>query len=198
MFHLTDQLRLAQLDRGVIRLATDIDDMSVSEFLAEFAYVSAQPAVEAITLEIMCPGGECYAAFAAYDVIIASPKPVMGVVMGYAASSAAMIILQACSPRMSYPSARFLIHEIQELSFGTTKLSSAEDNTRELNAVQDAIIEILSHRTGKASETIKALIQRREYWLGAEEALEFGLIDNILGPLGFDAAGNRLAGPTKI
>ena len=179
MFQLTDQLRLAQLDRGVIRLATDIDDMTVSEFLDEFAYVLAQPAVAAITLEIMCPGGDGYAAFAAYDTIIASPKPVQGVVLGYAASAAAMIILQACKPRMAYPSARFLIHEIQEVRFGMSKLSSTEDNTRELTAVQDKILEVLSSRTGKSREAIKLAIERREYWLGAKEALEFGLIDSI-------------------
>ena len=102
--------------------------------------------------------------------------------MGYAASSAAMIILQACSPRMSYPSARFLIHEIQELSFGTTKLSATEDNARELNAVQDATVNLLVRRTGKSRETIKLAIERRDHWLSAKAALEFGLIDSILGP----------------
>ena len=181
MLNLVDQLRLAQLDRGEIRLATELDDMSVSAFLDEFAYVLAQPRVDRITLEIMCPGGECYAAFAAYDVIVASPKPVMGVVMGYAASAAAMIILQACPSRVAYPSARFLIHEIQELRFGLEKLSSTEDNARELNAVQSVIIDLLVRRTGKSRKTIKLAIERREYWLGAKEALEFGLIDNILG-----------------
>ena len=182
MFHLTDQLRLAQLDRGVIRLTTELDDMSVNEFLDELAYVQRQPSVNQITLEIMCPGGECYAAFAAYDTIIASPKPVMGVVIGYAASAAAMIVLQACKPRVSYPSARFLIHEIQEVRFGASKLSSTEDNARELNAVQDKIIEVLSWRTAKSREAIKLAIERRECWLGAAEALAFGLIDSILGP----------------
>ena len=180
MFHLTDQLRLARLDEGVIRLTTELDDLSVSEFLDEFAYVLAQPRVERITLEIMCPGGECYAAFAAYDTILASPKPVMGVVLGYAASIAAMLILQACGPRVAYPSARFLIHEIQEVRFGISKLSSTEDNARELGVVQDKIIDVLAWRTEKSREAIKLAIERRECWLSAKEALEFGLIDSIL------------------
>ena len=182
MLNLVDQLRLARLNEGVIRLTCELDDMSVSEFLDEFAYVQAQPRVAAITLEIMCPGGECYAAFAAYDVILASTKPVMGVVMGYAASAAAMIVLQACGSRVAYPSARFLIHEIQEVRFGMSKLSSTEDNARELGAVQDAIIDLLVRRTKKSRETITATIERRECWLGAKAALEFGLIDSILGP----------------
>mgnify|MGYP001605685231 FL=1 len=182
MFRLTDALRLARLDRGVIRLSVELDDCSVDEFLDEFAYVQSVPDINAITLEIMCPGGECYPAFGAYDVIVASPKPVTGVVVGYAASAAAMIVLQACGWRVAYPHARFLIHEIHELRFGLEKLSSAEDNARELGAVQDTIIDLLARRTGKSEEAIKLVIERREYWMSAREALEFGLIDRILGP----------------
>ena len=181
--HLRDQLRFARLNLGIVSFPTDIDPISMQEFIDEFDYAIRLP-FPSVILEILSNGGDCYSAFGAYDVIRDCPKPVEGHVLGCAASAAAMIVLQACSARISTRNARFLIHEIQlHHFFDIEKVSGAEDNTKELVTIQNRVLEILAGRTGRSVEEWKEAINRREFWLYAEEALEWGLIDEIRGTI---------------
>jgi ATP-dependent Clp endopeptidase proteolytic subunit ClpP len=132
----------------------------------------------------MSPGGDIYHAFAIYDAMKTMSKEgykIEATVEGCAASAAAMIILQAADFRKSMENARFLLHEARRWVFMTVERGSdVEDEHKELQALHKIMFDILAHRTGKSYEAIAKVIQRREIWMSAKEAKEFGLIDEIV------------------
>lgn len=174
---LSDYLAHRRLQTGIVRLDVGIDDFSVSTLLDELAF--AREHTRNVTLEILSPGGEVYAALALYDTL-QYYGDITGLVRGYAASAAAMIVLQGCAPRLATPNSRFLIHEPQVTGFHhAEKMTSVDDNAKELHALQSVVLGILSARTGKSTNDLKLFMERHEHWLSAPEALDFGLIDTI-------------------
>jgi len=93
------------------------------------------------------------------------------------AASMGSIILQAGTKRLATPHTRFLIHEVSSWQWGeTTKL---EERTEEMRKLNDMLNGIYAERTGKSLEEINKLTKKTDYWMSAEEAKEFGLIDDI-------------------
>ena len=176
---LGEYITYSELRRGIVRLSSPIDDLNIGDLLGQLAFANNYPP---ITLEIISPGGEIYSAMALYDVLC-NYGNVTGLVRGYAASAAAMIVLQGCARRLATPSARLLIHEPQMINYhSVTKVTNLEDDTRELQTLQSVIFDILAARTHKSKADLKQFVERHEHWLSATEALDFGLIDAIVLP----------------
>ena len=180
-FSYDDYLKLEELRSGTIRLLTDIDEFSAEGLLTEIAYLARHKYLE-ITIIMSSPGGDAYHAFAMYDAIRALCKTgteVTILVEGMAASAAAMIILQAASKRQARPNARLLLHEVRRWVFAMERKSDVQDEYREMEAVTDQIVQILSERCQKDPTEVKKLIERKEVWMSAQEALAWGLIDSV-------------------
>jgi ATP-dependent Clp protease, protease subunit len=176
-----DWLDREDFRKGILRI-DDLDfidkEMKILEFMRDC------DEVEEVTIYIMSPGGKIYTAFAIFDEInlIAETKKVNLVVQGYAASAAAMIILQSNGTRLSMPSARFLLHEPRRtVFFASERESELQDITEEIAKSKQKIISLMATRCGRTEAEVKAKIDRKESWMSADEALEWGLIDGIIG-----------------
>jgi len=183
---LYERLRYDRLSIGEIHLRGEIDDVTVEDFHFELSKTRGLPDwLPGITIRLTSTGGNAYLAFGIYDAlrdISNSGKKVYMIVEGLAASAAAMIILQAADRRLAYPTASFLLHEPRRWTmFRDESTSQLEDEAAELNRITNKVIDILASRCNKTKEEVRQLIRRREVWMDAKEAKEWGLIDEIIG-----------------
>jgi|GEM_PF-3316867 len=183
---LYERLRYEELKTRTIYLRGEIDDLTVEDFNLEISTIRDTPEwFNPITIRLTSTGGNAYLAFAIYDTLrelSLSGKKIKIIVEGLAASAAAMIILQAADRRLAYPTASFLLHEPRRWTmFRDESTSQLEDEAAELNRITNKVIEILASRCNKSKEEVRQLIRRREVWMDAKEAKEWGLIDEIIG-----------------
>lgn len=182
---LHDALRLDELKKGIFHFRSEIDPCYIEDFLLEIKDVRAHPEdYKEIIIRLSSPGGNAYHAFGFYDVLRELSfrgVHVKVIVEGMAASAAAMIVLQAADERLALPESSFLLHEPKRwIFFAHESKSNLEDEMREMKRITDKIVEILSFRCKKSKEEVNKLIERKEVWISAEQALSWGLIDNIL------------------
>ena len=180
-----DWLRWRDVNNGVIRIDRDINEESARIISMELDVIRRRkPKLKNFTIKISSPGGEIYGSLTIYDLIRSMSN--MGIkstaiVEGWAASASAAIILQAADVRLCTKSSRFLLHEASQLAFfSDTKASELKDEAKELEIVNDIIFKILAERCGRTFDEIRKIIERREVWLSAKDAIEFGLIDGIV------------------
>lgn len=180
---LEDAMHYNELLAGRIYLGDDIGPYIARDVIRDMEFaLSIAETTPALTLYINSPGGGFYDAISVYDFILSLRKttPVKGVVRGQAASAASMLILQATAPRVATPHSRLLLHELRKLAFGPEAASSVQDNAEELARLHTIIFGIIAERSGKEVDDIRAELTRREVWLSATEALEWGLIDMVI------------------
>lgn len=182
-FNYTDWLRHEDLMNGIVAIDEAIDEDCASRVLSEINALVRNGSKE-VTIQISSPGGGAYYAFAIYDAIRQLSERGIGtkaIVTGWAASAAAMIVLQAADERLSYPSARFLLHEARRwIFFAVERTSDLKDELQELDAITERIIDILALRCKRTREEIRNRIDRQEIWMSATEAQKWGLIDGIV------------------
>ena len=133
-----------------------------------------------IYLFINSPGGEITSGFSIFDTANFIEPDVFTLVTGLAASMGSLIAL--CAPkerRLAFPNSKFLIH--QPLIMGTIQGSASdlEIHANDILKTKDKINRLYSKETGKPLETVEKATDR-DYWMSAEEALEFGLISKII------------------
>lgn len=176
-------LRALDLAAGIVRVDQAIQEETAARFLSELEQVN-RTQVTPITVVITSPGGSAYYALAMYDAIrriSESGVTVIARVEGWAASAAAMIVLQAADLRRAQPHARFLLHEVRRWVFwAMERTSEVEDEVVEMKAVEEQIVKILAARCNKTKDQVIETIRRREVWMSATEAKDWGLIDQIL------------------
>lgn len=182
--NLWDTIKEKDLEEGHLMLYDAVDRDTVEDILVYIREIERRK-VKHITLHISSPGGGAYYAFAIYDVLKAfsskRTNKVTAVVEGLAASAACMIILQAADERLAYPNTRFLLHEIKRWAmFGIRSKSELEDEVDEMAVLSDLIFKILSKKCGHTKEEVEEKIKRKEFWMGAEEAKEWNLIDKVM------------------
>ena len=180
--NLDDTLRHHDLERGIIRFTSYIDECTVADVSMESAEI-LEMGCKKITLHITSPGGGVCSSFAIYDMFKKLSKDgikIEAIAAGYAASAAAAIILQAANKRMCYPSTRFLLHEVSAWGEGMQKTSALKDEAKEVDTENEMINKILASRCNKSIKEIRQLVNRKEIWMSAKEALKFGLIDKII------------------
>lgn len=133
------------------------------------------------TIYLCSPGGDVFAGIALYDAILTSGFPINCIVQGYAASMAS-IILQAGARRLITRNSKIMIHEVSRL---TTWLKHEEtskllEEAAELKKVNDWCIDVLATRSKHSAEEILNVVKKTDKWFTAQEALEFGLVDEII------------------
>lgn len=136
-----------------------------------------QNAEEPVTLLISSPGGDVYAGLALIDAMRGLSCPVNTVASGMVASMAA-VILAAGSHRSAYPHAYILIHQLMGGS-GMAQQSDIEIAANHAAELRGVLDELLAEQSRATAEQFHAMTER-DCWCTAEQALELGLIDEIL------------------
>jgi ATP-dependent Clp protease, protease subunit len=167
----------ALLDRRIIFLRGPIEDRVADDVAAQLLALEALTDDE-ITLIVDSPGGEVTGLFVIHDTIQTLSARVHTRCIGLAASGAAVILATGTGIRSATPNARILLHQPHGGVGGSAR--DIEIQAREILLLRRRIEEILAERTGQPIERIREDTDR-DYWLSAEAAKEYGLIDEVLG-----------------
>ncbi|HVB54376.1 MAG TPA: ATP-dependent Clp protease proteolytic subunit [Candidatus Acidoferrales bacterium] len=168
------------LKERIVFLGQEVDDQIANLLVAEILYLEGQDPERDIHLYINSPGGLAYAGMAIYDVMQHVTCEVSTLCIGMAMSAAAMILSGGASgKRMALPSSKIMIHQGSAGTRGAPR--DMEIQLREVLANTQRMAEILAHHSGRPVEQVERDIDR-DYYLTAQEALEYGLIDEVLVP----------------
>jgi ATP-dependent Clp protease protease subunit len=164
-------------DRIVI-LGSQVDDDVAGLLVAQLLHLESEDPEKDISLYINSPGGSATAMFAIYDTMQFIRADVSTVCLGMAASAAA-VLLSGGAPgkRFALPNARVLIHQPHGGAQGQSV--DIEIQAREIAYLRHRMEEVLAFHTGQPVAKIAADTDR-DYILGAEEAVAYGLVDHVL------------------
>lgn len=166
------------LDDQIILLTGEINDDTAESTIAQLLYLESKDFEGDIRLYINSPGGMITAGLAIYDTMQCIKCSVATVCVGQAASMAAVLLAAgAKGKRMAFPNARMMIH--QPLGGAQGQASDIEIQAKEMGRVKKHLDEILVYHTGQPREVIERDTDR-DFFLTAEEAVEYGLIDRIV------------------
>jgi ATP-dependent Clp protease protease subunit len=163
----------------IVFLGVQVDDASADDIMAQLLVLESQDPDRDITMYINSPGGSFTAMTAIYDTMQYIRPQIQTVCLGQAASAAA-VLLAAGAPgkRLALPNARILIH--QPASGGDRgQASDIEIQAREMMRLREWLEETISSHSKRTVEEVKKDIDRDNI-LTAQEALEYGLIDQVL------------------
>jgi ATP-dependent Clp protease protease subunit len=185
------------LRERIVFLGQEVDDQIANLIVAQILYLEADDPEKDISLYINSPGGLGYAGMAIYDVIQHVRCEVSTICVGMGMSAAAMILAGgAAGKRMALPNAKIMIHQGSAGARGAPR--DMEIQLREVLATTRRMAEIIAFHSGRSVEGVEHDIDR-DYFMTAREALEYGLIDEIIKPRrGVAAADLVLAGAVAV
>jgi len=161
----------------IVFLGTPIDDTVSNLIVAQMLFLEAEDAERDIYLYINSPGGNVSAGMAIYDTMQYIRPDVATICMGQAASMAAVLLAAGKKGKRSgLPNSRVMIHQPSGGSEG--QASSIEIYTREILRLRDRLNTLLAEHTGQAVKKISKDTDR-DYFMSADEARDYGIIDNI-------------------
>ena len=162
----------------IVMLSTPIDDNVASSIVAQLLFLEAEDPKKDIYLYINSPGGVVTAGLAIYDTMQLIKPDVVTICVGQAASMAAVLLAAGAEgKRYSLPHSRIMIH--QPLGGFQGQATDIEIHAKEILRLKDTLNEILSKHTGQPKDRIERDTDR-DYFMSAQEALEYGLIDKVL------------------
>ena len=169
-------------EERIIFLGTPISDDIANAVMAQLLCLQSMDAERQISIYINSPGGSFTALTAIYDTMRFVKPDIQTVCLGQAASAAAVLLSAGTKgKRLALPNSRILIHQPAisgEGSYGQS--SDLEIQAKEIMRIRTLMEEMLAANTGQAVEKISRDVERDKY-LTAEEAMEYGIIDDILG-----------------
>ena len=166
------------LKHRIIFLGTPIDDGVANLIMAQLLHLESEDPEKDIYVYINSPGGSITSLFAIYDTMKYIKPDVATVCMGLAASAGA-VILAGGTPgkRYSLPHARIMLHQPAGGAEGTSK--DIEIQAKLITDMRNQINGLLADFTKKDIEQI-AVVTDRDFWMTAQEALEYGIVDEVL------------------
>jgi ATP-dependent Clp protease, protease subunit len=178
------------LRERIIFLGTPIDDTVANSIVAQLLFLDAEDSEKDIQLYINSPGGSVYAGMAIYDTIQQIRPDVVTICFGLAASMGAFL-LTAGTPgkRMSLPDSRIMIH--QPLGGAQGQAIDIEIQAREILYIKSNLNQLLATHTGQPLERIEADTER-DFFMSAEEAKNYGLIDQVISRQNLPTAGENV------
>ena len=166
------------LKERIIFLGTPINDQIANLIIAQLLYLEREDPEKDISLYVHCPGGVISAGLAIYDTMQLLRCPVSTICVGLAASMGT-VILCAGTKGKRYALPNSTIHLHQAIGGAQGQAADIEIAAREIMRMQEKIRNILAKHTGQAVEKI-AHDSDRDFYLDAQQAVEYGLIDEIL------------------
>jgi ATP-dependent Clp protease protease subunit len=162
----------------IVFLTTPVNDEIASLIIAQLLFLEKEDPDRDIDLYINSPGGSVYAGNAIYDTIQVIKPDVATICMGMAASFGAVLLAAGTKgKRYATPYSRIMIHQPSGGFEG--QATDAEINLREMMLQKRNLNEILARHTGQPLERVTADAER-DFWMGAEEAREYGMIDKVM------------------
>ncbi len=164
----------------IIFLGIAINDEVANLLVAQMLYLESDDPGKEIMIYINSPGGSVNAGLAIYDTMQYIRCPIATICVGQAASMAA-VLLAAGAPgrRMALPNSRVLIH--QPMGGVSGQASDIEIHAKEILRLRKRLNEILVKHTGKNMKKIQQDTDR-DYIMTAEEAIEYGIVDEVMNP----------------
>ncbi len=164
----------------IIFLGVQVDDASADDIMAQLLVLESQDPDRDITMYINSPGGSFTAMTAIYDTMQYIRPQIQTVVLGQAASAAA-VLLAAGAPgkRLALPNSRVLIHQPSAGESGRGQASDIEIQAKEIMRLREWLEETLSKHSKRSVAEVKSDLDRDKILI-ASEALEYGLIDQVL------------------
>jgi len=168
------------LRERIIFLGQEVDDQIANLLIAEILYLDAQDPDKDIYLYINAPGGLAYAGMAIYDVMQHVQADVSTICVGMGMSAAAMILAGgAAGKRFALPSSKIMIHQGSAGARGAPR--DMEIHLREVLSLTRRMAEIIAHHSGQPLDRVERDIDR-DFFMTAEEARVYGLVDEIIVP----------------
>lgn len=165
-------------EQRILFMKGAVDEESSDQLMAQLLALDAE-SHEDITLYINSPGGIITGMFAIYDTIQLLDSKVDTRCVGLAASAAAFILATGTGNRAATENSRIMIHQPLGGASGTAK--DIEIQAKNIVWMRERINEILARRTGKSIEQVSEDTDR-DYWLTGDEAVTYGLIDEVVQP----------------
>lgn len=181
------QLNVAQMDvfsrlmmDRIIFLGDGINDQVANIIQAQLLFLQSTDAQRDIQIYINSPGGSVYAGLGIYDTMQYITPDVATICTGIAASMGAVLLVAgAKGKRAALRHSRVMIHQPSGGAQGVA--SDMEINLREMMKLKEELYTIISDHSGQTYDWVEKSSDR-DYWMRAEEAKEFGMIDEVLAP----------------
>lgn len=168
------------LRERVIFIGAPVDSQIANLAIAQMLYLDYEDPEREIRLYINSPGGEIYAGLGIYDTMQMLRCAVSTYCVGLAASMAAVLLMAgAHGKRYALPNSRILIHQGSSGYSGATR--DIDIQARETINLVTRCVEIMAQHSGQPFDRVKRDTER-DYFMGAEEAREYGIIDAVLNP----------------
>jgi ATP-dependent Clp protease, protease subunit len=178
------------LRERIIFLGTPIDDNVANSIVAQLLFLDAEDSEKDIQIYINSPGGSVYAGMAIYDTMQQIRPDVVTICFGLAASMGAFLLTSGTAgKRMSLPDSRIMIH--QPLGGAQGQAIDIEIQAREILYVKAEMNKMMAHHTGQPLERISADTER-DFFMSAEEAKNYGLIDQVITRQNIPATGENV------
>jgi ATP-dependent Clp protease protease subunit len=166
------------LQDRIIFIGSAISDEVSNVIIAQLLFLQAQDAGKDISIYINSPGGSVTAGLAIYDTIQFISCDVATYCVGQAASMGAVLLAAGTKgKRFALPNARIMIH--QPWGGAEGKATDISIAAKEILRLKDRLNEILAKHTGKSSDVLAADTER-DYFMSADEAKQYGLVDDVL------------------
>ena len=166
------------LNERIIFLGTPVTDEIANLIVAQLIHLESEDPDKDISMYINSPGGNVYAGLAIYDTMQYIKPDVQTICVGIAMSMGALLLSGgAPGKRMALPNAKILIHQVSGGFQG--QASDIEIHARETLALRRRLDEIISEHTGQPLEKV-AKDTERDYYMSAEEAKEYNIVDRVI------------------
>ena len=166
------------LNERIVFLGTPIDDAVGHLVMAQLLHVESEDAEKDISLYINSPGGDITSLFAIYDTMQYIKPDVSTIVMGQAASAAAVLVLAGTKgKRYALPHSRILLHQPHGGAQG--QAVDIEIQAKEITRYRKLLEELIAKHTGQALDKV-AKDTDRDFILTAEEAVAYGVVDEVI------------------
>jgi ATP-dependent Clp protease protease subunit len=166
------------LKERIILLGTGVDEHVANIVMAQLLHLESEDPDKDISLYINSPGGEITGLFAIYDTMQFVKPDISTICMGQAASAAAVILAAgAHGKRFILPHARVLIHQPHGGAQG--QAVDIQIQAKEITRMRETLDEILAHHSGQTVEKVAGDTDR-DFIMGANEAKEYGIVDEVI------------------
>ena len=163
-------------EERIVWIGTGINSEMAAYVIAHLQYLAYENETEPVDMYIQSPGGEIEAGLAIYGIIKLMPYKVNTIGLGMVASMGAFMLAAGTGTRYVLPSAKVMIH--QPSGGATGKASDIKIATEEIVKIRDKMNAMIGGFTGKTPEQVAA-DSRRDHWFTADEAVAYGLADEI-------------------
>ena len=170
------------LNDRIVFLGTPVDDQVANAIIAQLLHLDSEDPEQDINVYINSPGGSVTAGLAVYDTMRFVNADVATTALGMAASISAVLLAAGTKGKRNVlPNTRVLLHQPWVQGGPGGQASDVEIQARELVRTKRRMNEILAQATGQPFEKIERDTDR-DYIMGAEEAVEYGVVDRVVSP----------------